>query len=435
MTERQLAVMVQRFEALATDIVTAHGGRVIKTVGDEILFVTIDAAPAAAVALDLVETMAEDDLLPDVRVGMAVGPVLSRLGDVFGTTVNRASRLTSVAPGRGRARRRRARLGAGDAVRASRRPPCAAAPCAASARSPPASCAAPPAAARSAQAIAPDRHRPWLHASPERPPHDRRPGPHRAPRRRRPRRRARARPPGGHERRLHRDGAGPGRATAELAQDPTVRAVVVSSTHPRAFCVGADLKERNSFTDDELRAQRPVAQAAYRGVLDLPVPGDRGGRRLRAGRRLRDRAVLRPRRLRRGRRRGPARGERRRHPRRRRHPAADPAGGLVAGGADDLHRAAVCRGRRVPPGRGRRGGRGRHCPRRGPSSWRPRSPANSPVGVRNAKARHAAGFRHRPGRRTAHRGRDAGPPRPSPGTAPRGSRRSTRNAVLTWPGR
>ena len=101
MTERQLAVMVQRFEALATDIVTAHGGRVIKTVGDEILFVTIDAAPAAAVALDLVDTMAEDELLPDVRVGMAVGPVLSRLGDVFGTTVNRASRLTSVAPAGG----------------------------------------------------------------------------------------------------------------------------------------------------------------------------------------------------------------------------------------------------------------------------------------------------------------------------------------------
>jgi adenylate cyclase len=101
MTERQLAVMVQRFEALATDIVTAHGGRVIKTVGDEILFVTLDAAPAAAVALDLVDTMAEDELLPDVRVGMAFGPVLSRLGDVFGTTVNRASRLTSVAPAGG----------------------------------------------------------------------------------------------------------------------------------------------------------------------------------------------------------------------------------------------------------------------------------------------------------------------------------------------
>jgi adenylate cyclase len=101
LSERQLATMVQRFELLASDIVTAHGGRVIKTVGDEVLFVTIEAAPAAAIALDLVETMSEDALLPDVRVGLARGPVLSRLGDVFGTTVNRASRLTSVAPRRG----------------------------------------------------------------------------------------------------------------------------------------------------------------------------------------------------------------------------------------------------------------------------------------------------------------------------------------------
>ncbi|SES42809.1 Enoyl-CoA hydratase/carnithine racemase [Pedococcus cremeus] len=60
--------------------------------------------------------------------------------------------------------------------------------------------------------------------------------------------------------------------TGEVADDETVRAVVVSSSHDRAFCVGADLKERNRFTDDELRAQRPLARAAYRGVLDLPVP-------------------------------------------------------------------------------------------------------------------------------------------------------------------
>jgi enoyl-CoA hydratase/carnithine racemase len=61
-------------------------------------------------------------------------------------------------------------------------------------------------------------------------------------------------------------------ATRALATDERVRAVVVTSTHPKAFCVGADLKERNRLTDDELRAQRPVARAAYRGVLDLPVP-------------------------------------------------------------------------------------------------------------------------------------------------------------------
>ncbi len=98
MTERQLAVLVQRFEALASDIITAHGGRVIKTVGDEVLFVHQHVAPAAAIALDLVEAMAEDPLLPDVRVAMSYGPMVSRLGDVFGTTVNRASRLTAVTP-------------------------------------------------------------------------------------------------------------------------------------------------------------------------------------------------------------------------------------------------------------------------------------------------------------------------------------------------
>ncbi|HEX2362569.1 MAG TPA: enoyl-CoA hydratase-related protein [Jiangellaceae bacterium] len=61
-------------------------------------------------------------------------------------------------------------------------------------------------------------------------------------------------------------------ATAELAGDGTVRAVVLSSSSEKAFCVGADLKERNAFTDDELRRQRPIARSAYRGVLDIPVP-------------------------------------------------------------------------------------------------------------------------------------------------------------------
>ena len=97
LSERELARMVQRFEALASDVVTAHSGRVIKTVGDEVLFVAMGAAPAAAIALDLVQAMAQDDVLPDVRVGLASGHVVSRLGDVFGTTVNRASRLTELA--------------------------------------------------------------------------------------------------------------------------------------------------------------------------------------------------------------------------------------------------------------------------------------------------------------------------------------------------
>jgi enoyl-CoA hydratase/carnithine racemase len=62
------------------------------------------------------------------------------------------------------------------------------------------------------------------------------------------------------------------RACAEVSADPAVRAVVLTSAVPTAFCVGADLKERNRLSDEELRAQRPVARAAYRAVLDLPVP-------------------------------------------------------------------------------------------------------------------------------------------------------------------
>ena len=66
------------------------------------------------------------------------------------------------------------------------------------------------------------------------------------------------------------------RALAEacdaLAADPVVRVTVLTSSHDRAFCVGADLKERNSFSDAELVRQRPTARAAYTGVLELPMP-------------------------------------------------------------------------------------------------------------------------------------------------------------------
>ncbi|MFC9062784.1 enoyl-CoA hydratase/isomerase family protein [Streptomyces sp. NPDC057074] len=61
-------------------------------------------------------------------------------------------------------------------------------------------------------------------------------------------------------------------ACAALAEDRGVRAVVLTSTHERAFCVGADLKERNSFSDADLLRQRPVTRGAYTSVLELPVP-------------------------------------------------------------------------------------------------------------------------------------------------------------------
>src|SRR5690606_1871145 len=61
-------------------------------------------------------------------------------------------------------------------------------------------------------------------------------------------------------------------ACAALGADRGVRVVVLTSSHERAFCVGADLKERNSFSDADLVRQRPVARSAYTGVLELPMP-------------------------------------------------------------------------------------------------------------------------------------------------------------------
>ena len=79
-------------------------------------------------------------------------------------------------------------------------------------------------------------------------------------------------------------------ACAALAADRDVRATVLTSTHERAFCVGADLKERNSFTDAELVRQRPTARAAYTGRAGAADAHHRRRARLRARRRLRARA-------------------------------------------------------------------------------------------------------------------------------------------------
>lgn len=92
-----LAEVVEDFEASSADIVAAGGGRVVKMLGDEILFVANAARQAAEIALQLAEEDRSRARGPEVRVGLAYGPVLALLGDVFGTTVNRASRLTSFA--------------------------------------------------------------------------------------------------------------------------------------------------------------------------------------------------------------------------------------------------------------------------------------------------------------------------------------------------
>ena len=198
---------------------------------------------------------------PDVRVGLAAGRVMPKLGDVFGNTVNRASRLTAIAhPGS---------VLADEAVAESLHDV--------------SGFALDPLRPRTLRGVG--KVEPFLLT------------------------RAGARPTAGrHPRptggpvtdtgtlvRIEADGEGhvveivldrpealnavstamadgARGATARVAADPNVRCVVLRSSQERAFCVGADLKERNAFTDADLVRQRPVARGAYRGVLDLPVP-------------------------------------------------------------------------------------------------------------------------------------------------------------------
>jgi adenylate cyclase len=92
-----LAAFVERFEMVATEICADLGGRIIKTLGDEVLFCAHDPSAAAEIALRITERSEADEGFPRVRAGLAYGEVISRLGDIFGTPVNLAARLTSVA--------------------------------------------------------------------------------------------------------------------------------------------------------------------------------------------------------------------------------------------------------------------------------------------------------------------------------------------------
>jgi len=96
-TDEELARVVDQFERLAYDVVVAGGGRVVKMIGDEVMFLVDDPVAAADIALGLADASRQTDELTDVRVGLALGPVLEREGDAFGATVNLASRATAIA--------------------------------------------------------------------------------------------------------------------------------------------------------------------------------------------------------------------------------------------------------------------------------------------------------------------------------------------------
>ena len=93
---RELLDLVLAFEAQACDLVADHGGRVVKLIGDEVMYTTVDAWSACIIASRLVrEVAAPTNAQP--RGGVCFGPVVAHGGDLYGGMVNRAARMADVA--------------------------------------------------------------------------------------------------------------------------------------------------------------------------------------------------------------------------------------------------------------------------------------------------------------------------------------------------
>ena len=93
---RELGAMIEDFESTAAEVIARHSGRVVKTVGDGVLFTAGTGVAAVEIGLQLPEAWEAEDR-PPLRTGVAFGPVLTRLGDIYSPVVNLASRLTSLA--------------------------------------------------------------------------------------------------------------------------------------------------------------------------------------------------------------------------------------------------------------------------------------------------------------------------------------------------
>ena len=96
-SRERIGDIVEIFESRCADVVAGRRGRIIKSLGDSVLFVNADAIAAYDTAEGIIRVVGRDARLPEVRVGLASGSVVTRLGDVFGPPVNMAARLTAVA--------------------------------------------------------------------------------------------------------------------------------------------------------------------------------------------------------------------------------------------------------------------------------------------------------------------------------------------------
>jgi len=97
MEPSQFIRYIHNYEINTRFIVTRNGGRVVKMVGDAVLFLTESVEAGIDIALQLADAEANTKAETPMRVGIVWGRVLQRFGDVFGTRVNLAARLAEIA--------------------------------------------------------------------------------------------------------------------------------------------------------------------------------------------------------------------------------------------------------------------------------------------------------------------------------------------------
>jgi adenylate cyclase len=93
----EIGLAIEAFEQRAADAVVGANGRVVKFIGDEVMFEVGDPAVACDIALEIVGSFADDDVLPGARAAVAFGGLLARDGDFFGPVVNLAARAAKLA--------------------------------------------------------------------------------------------------------------------------------------------------------------------------------------------------------------------------------------------------------------------------------------------------------------------------------------------------
>ncbi len=91
-----LGVLVRDFEARSHQAISECGARLVKTIGDEVMFAAVEPEPVARAARAVMRELG-DRAGVEARGGMAFGDVMPRGGDYFGSVVNIAARLAEVA--------------------------------------------------------------------------------------------------------------------------------------------------------------------------------------------------------------------------------------------------------------------------------------------------------------------------------------------------